>query len=427
MIIHVVQEGESLETIGEQYGVNPERLIIDNELPNPNNLVVGQSMIVRVPTLVHTVVGGETLSDIATSYNITVTEILRNNPWVAGQEGLEIGQTLLIAYEKDPIVDTALINGYLYPFIDRIVFQKSLPFLTYQLIFTYGFTTEGDLVPLDDEDLIANGYEQGVPPIMVLAPMAEDMSFDSQLAQAMFVNVEAQNRLIENIVSTMQEKGFIGLDIDFEFIQAEYKEQFISFISNVKNNLQPLGFLTMVALAPKTSGEMTGVLYEAHDYPAIGAIADIVLIMTYEWGYLYGPPMATAPLNNVRQVLEYAVSTIPNEKILMGIPNYSYDWPLPFVRGETVAEALSNQEAIARAAEYGVTIEFDQLAQAPFYYYTDEAGVEHVVWFDDARSMNAKFRLIPELQLRGASIWQIMNFFPAMYMIINNLFTIEEG
>ena len=282
-------------------------------------------------------------------------------------------------------------------------------------------------MPLDDDDLIANGYEQGVPPIMVLAPMAEDMSFDSQLAQAMFVNVEAQNRLIENIVSTMQEKGFIGLDIDFEFIQAEYKEQFISFISNVKNNLQPLGFLTMVALAPKTSGEMTGVLYEAHDYPAIGAIADIVLIMTYEWGYLYGPPMATAPLNNVRQVLEYAVSTIPNEKILMGIPNYSYDWPLPFVRGETVAEALSNQEAIARAAEYGVTIEFDQLAQAPFYYYTDEAGVEHVVWFDDARSMNAKFRLIPELQLRGASIWQIMNFFPAMYMIINNLFTIEEG
>ena len=401
MIIHVVQEGESLETIGEQYGVSPERLIIDNELPNPNNLVVGQSMIVRVPTLVHTVVGGETLSDIATSYNITVTEILRNNPWVAGQEGLETGQTLLIAYEKDPIVDTALINGYLYPFIDRIVFQKSLPFLTYQLIFTYGFTTEGDLVPLDDEDIIANGYEQGVPPIMVLAPMAEDMSFDSQLAQAMFVNVEAQNRLIENIVSTMQEKGFIGLDIDFEFIQAEYKEQFISFISNVKNNLQPLGFLTMVALAPKTSGEMTGVLYEAHDYPAIGAIADIVLIMTYEWGYLYGPPMATAPLNNVRQVLEYAVSTIPNEKILMGIPNYSYDWPLPFVRGETVAEALSNQEAIARAAEYGVTIEFDQLAQAPFYYYTDEAGVEHVVWFDDARSMNAKFRLIPELQLRG--------------------------
>ncbi len=172
---------------------------------------------------------------------------------------------------------------------------------------------------------------------------------------------------------------------------------------------------------------MTGLLYEAHDYPAIGAIADLVLLMTYEWGYLFSPPMATAPLNNVRQVLEYGVSVIPNDKILMGIPNYSYDWALPFIKDESMAEALSNQEAIARAAQYGATIEFDEVAQVPFFYYTNEQGVEHVVWFDDARSMNAKLRLIPELQLRGGGIWQIMDFFPGLYMVINELFTVEEG
>lgn len=427
MTIHVVQQGETLATIANQYDVTTERLIIDNELPNPDNLVVGQSMIVRVPTEVHTVIEGDTLTEIAATYDVSIEEIIRNNPWIAAQEGLIPGQTLLIAYEKDPVVDTALIIGYLYPFIDRAVLRKSLPFLTYQSLFTYGFTPEGDLVPIDDEELIAIGYEAGVPPIMVLAPMSEGMAFDTQIAHDMFVNAEGQNRLIENIVATMQEKGYIGLDIDFEFIQPEDRELFIAFIANVKDSLGPLGLLTLVALAPKTSGEMTGLLYEAHDYPAIGAIADIVLIMTYEWGYLFSSPMATAPLNNVRQVLEYAVSTIPNEKILMGIPNYSYDWPLPFIRGETMAEALSNQEAVARAAQFGATIEFDELAQVPYYFYTNEAGVEHVVWFDDARSMDAKFRLIPELQLRGAGIWQIMNFFPAMYMVINELFTIEEG
>ena len=195
----------------------------------------------------------------------------------------------------------------------------------------------------------------------------------------------------------------------------------------MKNRLEPLGFLTLVALAPKTSGEMTGLLYEAHDYPAIGAIADLMLLMTYEWGYLFSSPMPTAPLNNVRQVLEYGVSVINPDKILMGIPNYSYDWALPYVRGESMAEPLSNQEAIARAAQYGATIEFDEIAQVPFYYYTNEQGVEHVVWFDDARSMDAKLRLIPELQIRGAGIWQIMDFFPALYMLINDFFTIEEG
>ena len=427
MTIHVVQPGETLGTIAEQYGITPERLIIDNELPNPENLVVGQSMVVRIPTEVHTVVEGDTITGVAETYDITTDQLLRNNPWAAAQEFLEPGQTLLIDYEKDPVIDTALIIGYLYPFIDRSVHRMTLPFLTYQSLFTYGFTAQGALIPIDDEELIATGYEAGVPPIMVLAPMNEEMNFDTQIAHDMFVNTEGQNLLIENIITTMQEKGYVGLDIDFEFIQPEDKELFIGFISNVKLRLEPLGFLTLVALAPKTSGEMTGLLYEAHDYPAIGAIADLVLLMTYEWGYLFSPPMATAPLNNVRQVLEYGVSVIPNDKILMGIPNYSYDWALPFIKDESMAEALSNQEAIARAAQYGATIEFDEVAQVPFFYYTNEQGVEHVVWFDDARSMNAKLQLIAELQLRGCGIWQIMDFFPGLYMVINELFTVEEG
>lgn len=427
MTIHVVQQGETLGMIAEQYGVTTERIIIDNELPNPEKLVVGQSMIIRIPTQLHTVIEGDTLNRIAEEYDISTDELLRNNPWVAAQETLELGQALLIAYESDPVIDTALIIGYLYPFINRSVHRKSLPFLTYQSIFTYGFTPTGDLIPIEDEELIAVGYEMTVAPIMVLAPMNEEMNFDTQIAHNMFINPEGQQRLIDNIIATMQQKGYIGLDIDFEFIQPEDKELFIGFIANVKNSLEPLGLLTLVALAPKTSGEMTGLLYEAHDYPAIGAIADLVLLMTYEWGYLFSPPMPTAPLNNVRQVLEYGASVIPREKILMGIPNYCYDWALPFVRDETMAEALSNQEAIARAARYNATIEFDETAQVPYYYYTSEDGVEHVVWFDDARSMDAKFRLIDELQLRGAGIWQIMNYFPALYMTINELFIIEEG
>lgn len=427
MIIHVVQQGQTLNTIAQQYGVIPERLIIDNELPNPENLVVGQSLIVRIPTLEHTVVQGDTLTSIAESYNVTVDQLLRNNPWAAAQETLNPGQTLVIAFEEDPKLGNALFNGYAYPFINRDVHRKTLPFLTYQSLFTYGFSPSGDLVPISDEALIATGYEFGVPPIMMLAPMTAQMEFNSQIAHDMFVNAEGQNRLIENIIANMQEKGYVGLDIDFEFVLPEDKDLFISFIANVKSRLEPLGFLTLVALAPKTSGEMTGLLYEAHDYPAIGAIADIVLLMTYEWGYAFGPPMATSPLNNVRRVLEYGVSVILREKILMGIPNYAYDWALPFVRGESMAESLSNQEAIVRAARYGVTIQFDETAQAPFYSYTDEQGVEHVVWFDDARSMNAKLRLIPELQIRGGGVWQIMNFFPALWMLVNELFNVETG
>ncbi len=427
MTIYVVKQGDTLDSIAQQFGVTAARLILDNELPNPDNLVVGQSIVVRVPNIVHTVVQGDTLASIAATYDITVTKLLQNNPWAAAEANLIPGQNLVISFRDEGVIDTALINGYAYPFINRQTLSKTLPFLTFLSIFTYGFTPQGDLVPIDDEELIAAALEAGDQAIMMLAPMNASQTFDTQIAHEMFNNAEGQATLINNIVANIQAKGYSGLDIDFEYVQPEDKQGFLDFISAAKNTLSPLGYLTLVALAPKTSGEQTGLLYEAHDYPAIGAIADFVLLMTYEWGYTYSSPMATAPLNNVRRVLNYGVSVIPREKIFMGIPNYAYDWPLPFVRGETAAETISNQEAIITAAKYNAVIQFDELAQAPFFYYTNEEGIEHVVWFDDARSMDAKFRLIPELSLRGAGIWQIMDFFPGMCMVINQLFTVEKG
>lgn len=80
------------------------------------------------------------------------------------------------------------------------------------------------------------------------------------------------------------------------------------------------------------------------------------MLMTYEWGYTYGPPMAVAPLNMVRRVVEYAVSAIPVEKISLGIPNYGYEWPLPYVRGTTKAQSISNREAVAGPIDHGVPI-----------------------------------------------------------------------
>lgn len=426
MQIHVVKSGETIELIAQQYGVTPELIISINELPNPYNLVVGQSIAIRTPDIVHTVVPGDTLATIAETYGVSTTQILQNNPRIAEWDFLIPGETIIISFQEEEPIDTIIINGYAYTFIDRTVLRKTLPYLTYLSIFTYGFTPEGELNTIDDNELISIAYEYGVVPIMMLAPMSADFVFSSDIASKLFANEQSVNTLIENIVSNMQEKGYQGLDIDFEFILPEDKELFISFIDKVHTRLSQEGLFTFVALAPKTSGEMVGLLYQAHDYPRIGAIADTVLLMTYEWGYTYGPPMATAPLNSMRLVLQYGVSVIDPDKILMGVPNYAYDWPLPFVRGVTMAESISNQEAIARAAQYGVTILFDEISQSPYYYYTALNGVAHVVWFDDVRSMNAKMRLIPELGLAGAGVWQIMNFFPGLWNVVGAYFIVEK-
>ena len=149
--------------------------------------------------------------------------------------------------------------------------------------------------------------------------------------------------------------------------------------------------------------------------------------MTYEWGYTYGPPMAVAPLPNVRQVLEYALTEIPHSKIWLGIPNYGYDWPLPFVQGESKATSISSQQAVTLARKYGVNIDYDQRAQAPWFRYTDEIGRQHEVWFEDARSIQAKLELISQYGLVGAGYWNLMRDFPQNWLVLSSLYTIREA
>ena len=203
------------------------------------------------------------------------------------------------------------------------------------------------------------------------------------------------------------------------------EKHIINFYEKPRARFKTEGWLLSTALAPKTSATQQGEWYEAHDYKAHGEIVDFVVIMTYEWGYSGGPAMAVSPIGPVRNVLEYAISEMPASKILMGQNLYGYDWTLPFVQG-TIAKALSPQQAIALAAANHVQIQYDTRAQAPFFKYTDTNGKQHEVWFEDARSIQAKFNLIKELGLRGMSYWKLGLSFPQNWLLITDNFNVVK-
>lgn len=135
--------------------------------------------------------------------------------------------------------------------------------------------------------------------------------------------------------------------------------------------------------------------------------------------------MAVAPLNKVREVVEYAVTVIPPSKIHLGIPNYGYDWTLPFVRGTSRARTIGNVEAVQLAISRGAAIQFDDIAQSPFFRYWSN-GTEHEVWFEDVRSLNRKFDLVEEFGLRGVSYWQIMQLFRANWLLLADRFNLTH-
>ena len=223
----------------------------------------------------------------------------------------------------------------------------------------------------------------------------------------------------------MKEKNYYGFDVDFEYLDSQNRDLYTGFVRRIGEALNENGFVLITALAPKSRGDQPGNFYESHDYGGIGAVSNYVLLMTYEWGYTYGPPLAVAPIPSVRQVLDYAVTEIPREKIFMGIPTYGYNFRLPYQRGVSRADSVSNGQAVALARRYGAEIQYDEVAQAPFFVYTDEGVGRHEVWFEDARSILAKLDLIREYGFRGAGYWNLDRPFPQNWSLLNSEFLVR--
>lgn len=416
MIIHVVKPGDSIYKISQMYGVQPSKIISDNQLSNL--LIPGQAIVIDTPIQYHIVKRGESLYTIAQKYNITVEDIMLANPNLNNSSVIYPGQTLIIKPGK---LGTIEVNGYAYPNINMEVLDKTLQYLTYLSIFSYEANIDGTLDLIDDEPLIEAAENQGVAPIMVVT----NKNFSSYVASELLNNYEAQTNLLNNIVYVLDTKGYYGLNIDFEYLYPKDREAYNKFLERTTELLEPMGYKVFTSLAPKISGDQKGVLYEAHDYKAQGEIVDRIIPMTYEWGYTYGPPMAVAPLSEVKKVLDYATTVIPPEKILMGIPNYGYDWELPWEQGDR-ASTISNLSAIDRAISEGTFIKFDEKAKSPYYNYYDSEGIKHVVWFEDARSIVEKLLLVDIYDLAGVSYWTIGSYFPQNWLILDSMYDIAK-
>ena len=373
MDIYVVKEGDTVDSIAFYFGISINSLIYANQLEYPYRLAIGQSMLI--------------VDDLELSGLLYRKNILR-------------------------------ANGFAYPFISPWVLNETLPYLEEMSVFSYGFSEEGELIPpaLPVEWMINDALYKGVRPVLTLTPFGKDGQFNNYLIHRMLINERARGNLIANIVDIITEMGYEGVNIDFEFILSEDRDNFTQFVGDVTTAVNELGYEVTVDLAPKTSSTQSGLLYEGKDYMGLGNASNRAFVMTYEWGYTYGPAMAVAPINKVRQVLEYAITQIPSEKISMGIPNYGYDFTQPYVRGESKAKTIGNIEAVNIAINNNSIIMFDEISKTPFFSYVED-NVTHEVWFEDSRSIWEKYKLIKEYNLYGFGCWQIMQLFRPMWIL----------
>lgn len=282
MIIYTVKNGDSVYSIARAYGTTSERIIADNDLSDPAGLVVGQTIVIQQPLVSYRARSGDTVYSISRQFGISLNQLLRNNPVLKGGSNLAVGQPLNIVLPQ-PVYDREVdVNGYVYPNVSRETLMRTLPYLTYITVFTYGIREDGTLIDVDDEEIIELARQYGVAPIMQISSITERGTFSTEAAARLFSDEALQNQVIEELLSVLEEKRYTGVDVDFEYVEGQYADAYVAFVDKLHSRLNPLGYEVFVAVAPKYNADQPGLLYEGHDYPGLGAAADGILIMSYE-------------------------------------------------------------------------------------------------------------------------------------------------
>lgn len=307
---HTVRSGEALWYIAQRYSTTAEAIVRANGITNPSLIYPGT--VLRIPGQRHTIQSGETLWQIAQRYSVTVNSIIKANQ--IQNPNLLYPGTILVIPRPKPTIES---NAFTYHSDEKAVelVGEVAEQLTYIAPFAYVIQPDGSLrlYMKDDTEAIQTGLAKGALPMMSITNFTTTETGEN-IAHEVLVSEENRGRLLTNILTVMSEKGYRGLNIDFENVLPADRELYNQFLQESADALHKEGYFVSTSLAPKISAEQKGLLYQAHDYPAHGRIADFVVLMTYEWGYRFGPPRAVSPLNEIRRVLDYAVTGIPEIK-----------------------------------------------------------------------------------------------------------------
>jgi len=220
-----------------------------------------------------------------------------------------------------------------------------------------------------------------------------------------------RSAVITRLVRLVEERGYSGIHIDFEAVNAGDAPHLTAFMRELAAQLRPRGKLVTQAVVARTSDTPT-TWGGAYDYPALAEVNDYIVVMAYDFHYAGGSPGPVGPYTWVQRVVSYLTTRVPREKLILGIPLYGYDWnvtagpPARSVRYDQVRELLRRP---------GASSGYDETEKEAWIRYTDDQGQQHEVWHADARSVAARVDLALDRGLAGVALWRLGHEDPAVW------------
>lgn len=411
MIIHTVTPGDTVWNLAHRYGVSPSRILSDNGIRDPRALVEGQALVVLIPHSTYTVQPGDTLRSVAEKFQMSPIQLLQYNPELISSPYLRVGQGLMMEPEDRGQKEIS-IDGCAYADADPNILRRCLPYLSTVTICDYKYTDAGDIVACEDASILELAEQFHTAPVLLLSALAENGNFCAEKVSALLTHHKMQTRLLTQIIDAMRAKGYVGLAVGLEHIEREDADAYPDFLQYAAELLHENEFFLRVILS------------QGEEIVRTRDIADEVVLTPQQ--YLFSPPSPIAPFNQLQKEIEVATREISPEKILLSFPNIGYDWTLPYRKHMTRAIPIGNDYAVALAHRYRTSIQRKPSSRSPTFEYQGRIGKNHVVWFEDARSMEQKLILIEKYGLRGGNYWNLAQPFEQSWTLLSAKYKIRK-
>lgn len=265
-------------------------------------------------------------------------------------------------------------------------------------IATYGYTIDklGNLKGLLPANQLTYAKNSGIKALALITN-----NFDGAISNELLRSPNNKKTLINNIISLLKSNGYKGVNIDLEGVYSYDREYYTTFIKELYETLNPQEFEVTLSIPAKVSDNPSNSWAYPYDYAQLSRYCDKIVLMTYDEHYPGDSPGAVASIGWVENVIKYAISTIPEEKILLGTAAYGYDW------SSLGTKAYSISAIYKLAEKYNKNISWDSTSKTPYFNYTDSSGIYHSVWFENSTSLEFKLDLVNKYNLSGIAIWRL--------------------
>ncbi len=425
MNVYVVQEGDTITSIANTFKVSETRLAQENFVTDLNNLVVGDTLVITYPTQIYVIKDGDSLEGIADSFGIPLMQLYRNNPYLWEKESLTVGEMLVISYNTQTEITS---NGYVFSFVGLNTLRITLPYLTYLTIMNYKMSEKGNLKPYYNESEITTLAKQfGVQPLLLISSLDISGNRNPQVGYEILINPEAQLALAKNMIQVMKEKGYYGANMVFTVLNERTQRLYIELLKRIVPLINEEGFTVFVTVDSGIERPEGESVYEKLDYTEVGKLVKGLYLTSLYWGTLIGPPRPVGSIPEVKEYLDYVKKMVDPKKLNISFPLIGYIWTLPYIRGYTKANSYTINAAINLAYLTDSTILFDEVSKTPYFSYEYESRtdiIKHEVRFVDARTINEIIKLTIENALQGTGLWNIMSFYPQIWIMFNSIYRI---